>query len=324
MKFKLISISLFLYFTLITGFVIFRISSANKRSNAILSAYVQIPTPTASITVNPTYAVSTTPVPEKNLGDLIAEKLKGSQGNFAIVIKHLKTGESFTLNEHQEFETGSLYKLWVMATVYDYIQKGKLKGSDVLSEDVATLNSDFDISSEVAEQNEGKVTFTVNEALDQMITISHNYAALLLSKRVRLSNVAGFLEENGFNESKLGLTGGPPVTTAFDMGLFMEKLYKGNLINDAHKDDMIDLLKKQKLNNKIPKLLPDRTEIAHKTGEIGTYSHDAGIIYTGVDGDYILVIMSESDRPDIAEGKISEISKAVYDHFKSPHKFSAI
>ena len=74
------------------------------------------------------------------------------------------------------------------------------------------------------------------------------------------------------------------------------------------------MLKDQRLNRKLPADLPSNTVIAHKTGELGMFSHDAGIIYTPK-GDYIIVVLSKSDTPAAAEKRIADISKAVYDYF---------
>ncbi|MEM4270897.1 MAG: serine hydrolase, partial [Candidatus Pacearchaeota archaeon] len=80
--------------------------------------------------------------------------------------------------------------------------------------------------------------------------------------------------------------------------------------------EMLALLKKQNLNSKLPKYLPENTVVAHKTGELGEYSHDAGIVYKD-SGDYIIVVLSKTQKPLDANEKIAQISKAVYDYFKS-------
>jgi beta-lactamase class A len=65
----------------------------------------------------------------------------------------------------------------------------------------------------------------------------------------------------------------------------------------------------------LPKYLPKETVIAHKTGEIGTFSHDAGIVYTK-HGPYIIVIFSDSDIPKEAEETIARLSQATYAFFE--------
>lgn len=251
----------------------------------------------------------------KNLEKAVSTALEGSQGTYAVVIKNLKKQDPYYLNDHQAFDAGSLYKLWIMAETYEQIQKGDLSGDEILSEDISTLNNIFNISDEDAELTEGTITLSINDALSQMITISHNYAALLLTQKIKLSSVKSFLEKNGFRESKAGTSGGDPTTTASDVALFFEKLYKGELANIEYTNQMLDLLKKQELNNKLPKDLPADVSIAHKTGEIGYFSHDGGIVFDK-NGDYIIVVLSKTDMPAAAEDRISQISKEVYNYFQ--------
>lgn len=254
-----------------------------------------------------------------SLRSIVEQSLVGSEGRYGIVIKNFKTGESYQLNEHQVFTAGSLYKLWVMGTAFQKIKDGDLKEDEDLSEKIEALNEEFNIAPEDVELQTGNISLTVIQALEQMITISHNYAALLLTKRIKLSSVKVFLKENGFAQSQLGIDADTdfPVTTPFDIALFYEKLYKKELVAPLQADKMIELLQNQKLNDGLSKYLPSEVKIAHKTGEIGWFKHDAGIVYS-VNGDYLIVILSESDSPAGAQEKIALLSKAVYDYFNLP------
>lgn len=247
----------------------------------------------------------------KGLKEAVTTALLGAQGSYAIAIKNLKTGESYYLNEHKSFEAGSLYKLWVLAATFNAIEKGTLAEDEVLSDSVAALNNTFGVDQETAELTEGWITLTVSQALGQMITISHNYAAYLLVDRVGNPAIRAFLTDQGLTESSLN---NPPRTTAADIALFFEKLYLGQLGSPASTEKMLGILKRQTLNDKLPKYLPPETPIAHKTGEIDYLTHDAGVIYTDK-GDYIIAVMSESDFPSGAEERIAEVSKNVYDYF---------
>lgn len=251
----------------------------------------------------------------KSLKEAVEKALVGTKGTYGIAIKNPKTGESYYLNEHRVFETGSLYKIWILATVFDQIEKGMLKEDEILSQDVSLLNEKFNIASESAEMTEGKITLSVKAAMEQMITISQNYSALVLTEKLKLSSVAAFLTENGFRESTVGTDGSQPTVTSADMALFFEKLYKGELVDEESTEKMLGLLKRQRLNDKLPKYLPQETIIAHKTGELGWFSHDAGIVYSP-SGDYIIVVLSESSSPAGAEDRIAKVSKAVYAYFE--------
>lgn len=252
--------------------------------------------------------------PSAPLKQTVQDALAETKGSYGIVIKNLKTGENYSLNEHVTYYSGSLYKLWVMAEAYRQINNGMLKKDEILSEKYETLNSKFNIDPETAEFKEGIITLSVTDALNKMITISDNYAAFLLSLKVRLANVASFLKINGFNESAIGTGGKNPTTTPHDIALFFEKLYNSQIINKEYSEKMLQLLKWQKLNDKLPKYLPENTTIAHKTGELDEYTHDAGIVYAA-NNDYIIVVLSKSDDPNSAKNRISNVSESTYNYF---------
>jgi beta-lactamase class A len=254
------------------------------------------------------------PSPEISpLGKVVMASLEGTKGEYAVAIKNLKTGEEFYLNEHQTFESGSLYKLWVMGETFHKVETNQLMLEDVLSSSIPELNRIFEIDPENAELTQGGITMSVNQALNQMITISHNYAAMLLTQKNKVSTIKDWLSSNGFKESEVG---GDPKTTAKDTLLFFDKLQKGELANPENTQKMLEFLKKQQLNDKIPADLPKSITVAHKTGELGLFSHDGGIVYTPK-GDYIIAVLSKSDTPAAAEKRIADVSKAVYDYFQN-------
>ena len=255
-------------------------------------------------------------IKSKSLQEAIEKSLEGTTGSYGVFVKNLKTGESFSLNENKVFDAGSLYKLWTMAVVFNEIEKGNLEEDEELSQAISVLNRKFGIDPALAEQTQGTITLTVRDALKQMITISHNYAALLLTEKIKLSTVAAWLEEKSFTYSKVGTDGSAPSTTPLDIALFYEKLYKGELANEESTARMFELLKAQQINHKLPQNLPKGTVMAHKTGELGWFSHDAGIVYTEK-GDYLIVAMSESPSPKGAEERIATLSETIFNYFKN-------
>jgi len=264
--------------------------------------------------ISPTSKITPTPFSKSTqLDGVVSSELDGTKGTYGIVIKDLRTGESYYRNPQKSFESASLYKLWIMAVVFQKVEKGDLKMDTVLSQDVKVLNEKFRIATESAEQTEGKITLSVEDALFNMITFSDNYAALLLTENIRLSSVATFLTEQGFKDSKVGSNGNNPSTTPSDISLFFERLYQGDLVSGSASKEMLELLKQQRLNNKLPRNLPESVVVAHKTGELGDFTHDAGIVY--MTNPYIIVAMSESSDPLAAEGRIANVSSAVYRYF---------
>jgi beta-lactamase class A len=104
------------------------------------------------------------------------------------------------------------------------------------------------------------------------------------------------------------------MTTAKDIASFYKLLYNGKLIDEQSSQQMLEILKRQKLNDRIPKYLPNQTIIAHKTGELDGVKHDAGIVFTPK-GDYIIVLMSDTANELVAAEIEANVSKAVWEYF---------
>lgn len=235
------------------------------------------------------------PFVKPDLKSVVEDALYQTGGRYGIFIKNLKSGESYQWNESEKFDSGSLYKLNLMVLVFEQIKTGKLAESDTLSADIKDLNDFFDISEKDAELKEGTINFTINSALEQMITISHNYAALALTKKTKGNNLA-------------------QAVTPKEIAAFFEDLYKGKIIDGEYSKKMMELLSRQKINDRIPKLLPQGVIVAHKTADFNFFEHDVGIVFTPK-GDYILVVLSESNMPDAAGDRIAKLSRAVYEYF---------
>lgn len=250
------------------------------------------------------------------LAKVVEKVMLGINGKYSIVVENYKTGERYAVGEHDVFDSGSLYKLWVMALTFDQIKNGKLQKDDLLSQDIAEFNREFGIAEDEAELKEGRIEMTVVQAINQMITISHNYAALLLSEKLTNSKITQFVKDQGFSETSLGSNTEPPKTTASDVALFYKKLYKTELVDTESSKEMLEILKKQQLNDGLPKDLPKGASVAHKTGDIGWFKHDGGIVFTE-QGDYLVVVFSESNSPIGAQQKIAALSKAVFDYFSA-------
>lgn len=218
------------------------------------------------------------------LADITEKYLINNDETYGVYIKNLKTGETYGYNQNLKFETASLYKLWIMGSVFEGLSKGKIKN---------TLDN--------------------QQAIESMITVSDNDSATVLIGEVGMSGIQKFLAEYGFLNSDFQNT---PTSTPSDIGLFFEKLYKGEIIDSTNSLSMMSVLERQKINDRLPKYIPSGVLIAHKTGELDNYKNDAGIVFTKK-GDYIIVVMSKTNNPDIASEKIARYSEAVYNYFSS-------
>lgn len=248
-----------------------------------------------------------------NLVETVDESLFGTNGTYAVAIKNLKTGEEYYRDQDRIFDAGSLYKLGTMLAIFEQVERGEISEDEIITGNVSDINKILGVSSEEAEVKQETIEFTVKNALRQMIAISHNYAAVLLTQKVGAGKAQEAIDKLGLVNTKID-TVDKPKTTAKDLLVFFEKIYKREGVSAYTSARVIDLLLEQELNDRIPKYLPKEAHAAHKTGEIDYQKHDAGIVFTPK-GDYIIVILSDSDNPGAASDRMANLSKEVYKYF---------
>lgn len=243
---------------------------------------------------------------------LIDQKTETQNGTWAIVIKNLKTQKAYFYNENQKLPAASLYKLAVMYKTYDAIEKGEIKEDDILSADTLTLDkilaSDQDISTDSEPE---VVSATVKNALQAMITVSDNYSAILLAEKLGWESIDFEMKNQGFDNIDL-LSQNAPLVSAKSIMFMFERIYGNTAVTKLASQKMKALLLTQKVNDRIPKYLPQEIKVAHKTGELDNIRNDAGIVF-GQKNDYIFVFLTETPAPGDATEEIAKFSKKIYD-----------
>ena len=104
------------------------------------------------------------------------------------------------------------------------------------------------------------------------------------------------------------------MVTADGLLKILVMLAEGKAFSPALSRRMMDILHGQEFNQGIPARLPKAARVAHKTGEISTVAHDAGVVYLPKRKPYVLVVLSEWD-PDVSgrSRTIAAISHTIYE-----------
>jgi beta-lactamase class A len=76
---------------------------------------------------------------------------------------------------------------------------------------------------------------------------------------------------------------------------------------------MLEILLDQRFKGGIPAGLPDATRVAHKTGNISTVHHDAGIVFLEGRQPYVLVVLSQFDESASRSTAVAEVSRDVFE-----------
>ena len=256
--------------------------------------------------------------------------LKSHKGTFAIALKNMDDGKSILINENEVFHAASTMKTPVMIEFFKKINEGKISSDDslLINNEFSSIVdgskfelSSFDDSDEDIYENLGKYISTDKLVYD-MITRSSNFGTNLLIDYLNAEDVNNTMKNIGAKNMKvlrgvgdlkafdLGLSN---TTTAADLLIIYEKLAMGKIVNNESSNRMIRILKDQVYNDIIPKYLPEKVEVAHKTGWISGMRHDSGIVYVGNNEKYILVLLSKNLEDDI-EGAdfLAKISLKIY------------
>lgn len=206
-----------------------------------------------------------------------------SQIRIGFVLLDLRDGAECSRNARESFRSASLYKLVVLVEAYRQRDNGNLS----FDEPIALQPHHYQDDPPESRPSDLPV-FSASEALRRMIVFSHNASASALMERLSPEATAAAPARLALSGTSLGSRF---VTTPADMAQLLASLYRGELVSVDSSQEMLTLLRAQELNDLIPAALPKGTQVAHKTGLIEKYLHDAGIVYAP-GGDYVFVILT--------------------------------
>ena len=200
--------------------------------------------------------------------------------------------------------SASLYKLGVLLEAERRVERGDLHYSDFI-----TIQPD-DVTDEGSAYEAGTV-LSIDEALEAMITVSDNGAALAVLRLVGGDAIDATLERAGIADFHVTLDrDGNTMATPRAVGTFFTLLAQKRLISASASERMLARLERQRINDRLPAALPDAVVVAHKTGNLVGLTHDAGIIFTPA-GPRIVVVMTW-DSFDGATAFIAQVGAIVY------------
>jgi beta-lactamase class A len=208
--------------------------------------------------------------------------------------------------------TASLYKLGLLAEAERRVEAGELRYGDIITIDAEDITEDG--SFEVA-----GTELTLDEALEVMITISDNGAALALWHMLGADNVNATLRAAGINDFHVFEDWGVDdnVATPAAIGTLLTLLAKRELISASASDRMVARLSRQQINDRLPAALPEGVVVAHKTGNLPGLTHDAGIIFTP-SGPRVVVAMTWDAFDSDAYAFIANVASTVYSTLLEP------
>jgi len=241
-----------------------------------------------------------------------------------------ETTLQWSYNADAVFHAASTMKLAVLLAVFRQYTRGEL----ALDEPVHVRNKFISIHDrrpymlDISHDTEGEVyerlgrTMSVERLAYHMITSSSNFAANLLVDVVGVPVIRTALAEMKIDGIKV--LRGVEDQAAFDAGLnnevtangllkLLRLVAEGMAYGEEASARMREILLDQRFKSGIPAGLPPAARVAHKSGNISTVHHDAGIVYLEGRRPYVLVVLTQFPSEAGLTTAVADVSRDIYE-----------
>ena len=241
-----------------------------------------------------------------------------------------ETTLQWSYNADTVFHAASTMKLAVLLAVFRQFTRGEF----TLDEPVHVRNKFLSIHDrkpymlDINRDTEGEVydhlgrTMSVRQLAYHMITSSSNFATNLLVDVVGVPVIRTALDE--LKIEGITVLRGVEDHAAFEAGLnnevtangllkLLRLIAEGNAYGEEASAQMREILLDQRFKSGIPAGLPQEARVAHKTGNISTVHHDAGIVYLEGRKPYVLVILTQFASETGLTTAVADVSRDIYE-----------
>jgi beta-lactamase class A len=259
------------------------------------------------------------------------EKKSGTKA-LAVAVDDLETGEQCRYNADRWFHAASTIKLAVLLGVFGsfhhkrFVPQARLH---VRNRFVSAFDGSLfrvDGGRDADREVHGAIgrTMRLSELARNMITRSSNLATNLLLDLLGIEFLQRTLDEHRI--AGIDLRRGVEDELAFQHDInnrvtanglvqLLRLMAEERAFSADLSRQMLDILHEQEFRSGIPAGLPAAARVAHKTGEISTIAHDAGVVYLPKRHPYIIAVLTEWEAG--ATGRSPTIAAAsylVYEH----------
>jgi beta-lactamase class A len=249
--------------------------------------------------------------------------------NLGISFYDAETTIQWSYNADHYFHAASTMKLAVLLGVFRQVDRGEItldapvhvrnRFTSIVNQEPFMLDLGRDADPDVY-GHLGK-TLTIRELSYWMITKSSNLATNLLVDVVGIPTIQRALDELEIDGIKV--LRGVEDSRAFEAGLNNEVtangllklnrlIAEGKVYSQELCDEMLEIMLDQQFRSGIPAGLPGAARVAHKTGNISTVHHDAGIVFLEGRKPYVLVILTQFAAETGRGTAVAEVSRDIF------------
>jgi len=271
----------------------------------------------------------------RQLVDDIADKA-GAQ-TMAVSFYDWETATAWSLRGERWFHAASTIKVAILVAAVDAIAAGRFEWESWVHVrnrfasrvDGAPFRIPRDRDADAVVHGEIGKLMRVRDLAERMIVSSSNLATNLLLDLVGVREAREAIERlglsgidvvRGVEDGRAHEAGIDNRVTADGLLALLRLLHEPRGLAAADATQVVEVLGRQELTGALKLGLPEsvrgRARVAHKTGEISTAAHDAGLVFLPDRRPFALVVLSEWPAgSDSRQAALGGVVDAVYRHF---------
>lgn len=242
---------------------------------------------------------------EDEINKYFKENTDKLTGTYSFCVIDLNSAYKFGFRERNVMQAASLIKLPVLATLYKEVEEGKIN----LDDTYILKNSDIRAGSGSLQYKKPGTEISYREMAELMGNQSDNTSFNIFRNLLGDQKIENTINDIGMISTSLKEN----ETSAYDVSLFFEKLYQGQIVGKKYVDEILGYLTDTIYEDYIPKGIPEK-KVAHKFGREVNVINDAGLIFS--EEPFVLSIISEGIIYSEADLFIPEFSKFVFEKMK--------
>lgn len=276
----------------------------------------QSPTPLPTATFTPEPTATLVPYSDEwpeSLKAVADDLITQEDGVFGVVMLDSAGNVLYSRNSTLPFITASLYKLVVMADILKRVEYGEISLDQEILLEPSLFEDGEDGDTYFTAADIGGYA-TVRELLYYVGDYSSNVSARILLRFTDWASLTETARQSGMEQTyfyvdptttslwpptpgpdsspeeaeiarafvieNFETTGPVNLTTAKDMAAYQLGLINGTVVSPYVSAQILSILQRQEINDRIPVLLDPRFHSAHKPGNLIHAVHDVGVIFT--------------------------------------------
>jgi len=246
-------------------------------------------------------------------------KLGPDSARVSLAVQSLTDGSaSFMYRAQERVPSASVIKLPIMLEAMERVKAGTLDLDEIhILTDSEKVGGDG-----VLKTYSHRSRISYRDLLRLMLIYSDNTATNIFINELGMDAINDRIRAVGLVQSRLNRVmmdtmaarqGRENYVVAGEMNTLLTKIYHHDVATPALCEEMLIILKQNDDSLTIPRLLPQGTVVAHKTGTLPYVRGDAGFVYAPKP--FVLSVFVENTPMEKAEQIIAEIALLCYDYF---------